>query len=69
KHLILTNVWVQPSNYKFPLSEKKTKNVNITGCHILNLKNGAFCKYCVIFSKTGGINSQPLRQLVVKALN
>jgi len=32
-------------------------------------KNGAFYKYCVIFAKTSGINNQPLRQLVVIALN
>lgn len=33
------------------------------------LKNKVFCKYCVVFAKTDGINSEPLGQLVVNDLN
>ncbi|XP_050062925.1 52 kDa repressor of the inhibitor of the protein kinase-like [Aphis gossypii] len=78
KHLILTNVWVPPSNYKFPISEKNKKRglrfqykwlTEYNWLSYSELKDGAFCKYCVIFAKTGGTNSQPLGQLVIKALN
>ncbi|KAF0706982.1 52 kDa repressor of the inhibitor of the protein kinase-like isoform X1, partial [Aphis craccivora] len=78
KHLILTNVWVPPSNYKFPISEKNKKRglrfqykwlTEYNWLSYSELKNGAFCKHCIIFAKTGGINSQPLGQLVIKVLN
>lgn len=75
---ILTNVWVPPSNYKFPISEKNKKHslrfqykwfTEYNWLSYSELKNGAFCKHCVNFAKTGGINSQPLGQLIIKALN
>lgn len=71
-------MWVPPSNYKFPISEKNKKRglrfqykwlTEYNWLSYSELKNGAFCKHCVIFAKTGGINSQPLGQLVIKALN
>lgn len=70
-------MWVPPSNYKFPISEKNKKRglrfqykwlTEYNWLSYSELKNGAFYKHCVIFAKTGGINSQPLGQLVIKAL-
>lgn len=30
---------------------------------------GAFCKFCAVFAKSGGVNNQPLGQLAVRALD
>lgn len=33
------------------------------------IKNGAYCKFCVVFSKSGGIGNQPLNKLVFEAFD
>jgi len=33
------------------------------------MKNGAFCKYCVIFAKSGGVGNQPLGNFVTIPFN
>jgi hypothetical protein len=30
---------------------------------------GAFCKFCTVFAKSGGVNNKPLGPLAVRALD
>ncbi|KAE9526632.1 hypothetical protein AGLY_013280 [Aphis glycines] len=73
KHIILLNVWVPPSNYKFPLSEKTKTWLEVsskTGCHIVNLKMMLFANIALFLQRlVEPIVSQPLGQPVVKSLN
>lgn len=74
---MLTNLWVPPSNYIFPLTKKNEKR----GLRFQNKwlrefqwlaysgKHGAFCKYCVLFAKVGGKNGQPLGYFVKTAFD
>jgi len=64
-------IWTPPEDYQFPVSEKK--NFKFQRSWLLKYKwlaysvimNGAFCKYCVLFSvRGGGIGHQMLGQLV-----
>lgn len=32
------------------------------------IKQGGYCKYCVVFSKYGGVGNQPLGQLVMEPI-
>lgn len=32
------------------------------------IKQGGYCRYCVVFSKYGGVGNQPLGQLVIEPL-
>jgi hypothetical protein len=66
---ILTNLWVPEVTYKFPLVEKnKTRNLRFQHRWLQlykwlaysEIKQGGFCKVCVVFSKIGGIGGQKL---------
>ncbi|VVC42990.1 Hypothetical protein CINCED_3A001510, partial [Cinara cedri] len=76
KKLVLTNLWVPDDFYKFPLLEKNKKRglrfqhkwlKEFNWLAYSNVKNGTFCKYCVLFARNGGIGSQPLGHLVTDA--
>eukprot|EP00102_Acyrthosiphon_pisum_P023824 XP_016661034.1 PREDICTED: uncharacterized protein LOC107884085 [Acyrthosiphon pisum] len=78
KNLILTNLWVPEVTYKFPLVEKnKTRNLRFQHRWLQlyewlaysEIKQGGFCKVCVVFSKIGGIGGQKLCVLVLKPMN
>jgi hypothetical protein len=70
---LLTNVWVPPKNYAFPLLQKFEAR-KLRFCHkwldefswiaYSELHQGAFCVPCVAFAKSGGKGSQPLGHLV-----
>lgn len=69
-------MWVPDNNYKFPLLDKyKSRGLKcqykwLAEFNCLDyseMKQGAFCKYCVVFAKHGGIGGQPLEQLVSTA--
>ncbi|CAI6370249.1 unnamed protein product [Macrosiphum euphorbiae] len=74
KLLVLRNVWKPPKMYKYPLLEQNKKRGLIFQSKWFDefswlvyseIKKGAFCKFCAIFSKTGGALNQPLGQLVL----
>ncbi|KAL5232997.1 hypothetical protein ACI65C_000407 [Semiaphis heraclei] len=76
KKLVLSNLWVPDNFYKFPLLEKNKKRglwfqhkwlKEFNWLAYSNVKNGTFCKYCVLFARNGGIESQPLGNLVTVA--
>ncbi|KAF0753744.1 zinc finger MYM-type protein 1-like [Aphis craccivora] len=78
KYSALTKVWVPLATYKFPLcsiNEKRGLKFQFQWLLEFNWlayseKNqGAYCKHCVVFAKTGGVGSQPLRKLVYEAFN
>ncbi|KAL4120004.1 hypothetical protein QTP88_012752 [Uroleucon formosanum] len=78
KYCALTKVWVPLPTYKFPLCIKNEKRGLKFQYHWLlefnwlaySEKNqGVYCKHCVVFAKTGGVGSQPLRKLVYEAFN
>ncbi|XP_029348004.1 zinc finger MYM-type protein 1-like [Acyrthosiphon pisum] len=78
KKLVLRNVWVPNVNYEFPLLEKyKARGLKFqykwfTEFNWLvysEIKQGVFCKYCLLFAKYGGIGGQPLGQLVSTAFS
>lgn len=71
----LLSLWVPPHTYKFPLLDKyNDKKVKLRFQHkwltefnwlVYSAKEkGAFCKFCVFFATTGGVNSQTLGALV-----
>jgi len=73
---VLSNLWVPDDFYKFPLLEKNKKRglrfqhkwlKEFNWLAYSNVKNGTFCKYCVLFARNGGIGSQPLGNLVTVA--
>lgn len=75
---MLRNVWVPNVNYEFPLLEKyKARGLKFqykwfTEFNWLvysEIKQGVFCKYCLLFAKYGGIGGQPLGQLVSTAFS
>lgn len=75
---ILTNLWVPDENYPFPLLEKNLKRglrfqqkwlKEFNWLAYSNEKNGTFCKYCVVFARSGGVGNQPLGNLVTVAFN
>ena len=75
---ILTNLWVPEVTYKFPLVEKnKTRNLRFQHRWLQlyewlaysEIKQGGFCKVCVVFSKIGVIGGQKLCVLVLKPMN
>lgn len=70
---LLTNAWVPPKNYFFPLLQKfETRKLKF--CYkwfdefswlaYSELHHGAFCVPCVAFALSGGKGSQPLGHLV-----
>ncbi|KAL4153370.1 hypothetical protein QTP88_001203 [Uroleucon formosanum] len=76
KKIVLRNLWVPNVNYKFLLLEKykarglKYQHKWFTEFNWLaysEIKQGVFCKYCLLFAKHGGVGSQPLGQLVSNA--
>lgn len=73
---MLLNVWVPNVSYEFPLLEKYKERglkfqykwiVEFNWLAYSEIKQGSFCKYCLLFAKHGGIGSQPLGQLVSTA--
>ncbi|XP_060871970.1 uncharacterized protein LOC132946144 [Metopolophium dirhodum] len=75
---VLTNLWVPDVEYKFPLLAKNEKRglrfqhkwlKEFNWLAYSNVKNGTFCKYCVLFAKNGGVGSQPLGSLVTVAFS
>lgn len=76
REMILSDVWMPDCTFKFPASGKR--NLKFQG-HWLNRwkwltysesEDGAFCKYCVLFSSHGaGVGHQPLGKLVKHKFN
>lgn len=73
---ILKDVWIPPATYTYPLLDCNAKRGLKFKHHWLNAHNwlaysekyqGAFCKFCVVFSKVGGVGGQKLGTLVVEA--
>ncbi|KAL5238253.1 hypothetical protein ACI65C_005663 [Semiaphis heraclei] len=73
KKIVLRNLWVPNVNYEFPLLEKyKARGLKfqhkwfaeLNWLAYSEIKQGIFCKYCLLFAKHGGVGSQPLGQLV-----
>lgn len=71
-------MWIPPSNYIFPISKKNEKCglrfqykwlMEFQWLAYSEEKNGAFCKFCVIFAKVGGKNGQPLGYFVKTAFD
>lgn len=71
---MLTNLWSPLKNYLFPLLKQHAKRKIKFQYRWLEKYNwlcyseklqGAFCKYCIVFAKTGGIGSQALGSLVL----
>lgn len=71
---VLKNVWIPPKMYKYPLLEQNKKRGlrfqskwfdEFSWLVYSEIKKGAFCKFCAIFSKSGGALNQPLGQLVL----
>ncbi|XP_022168246.1 uncharacterized protein LOC111032289 [Myzus persicae] len=76
KHIVLTNLWSPPLNYLYPLLEQHTKRKIKFQHHWLGKFNwlcyseqlqGAFCKYCAVFARSGGVGNQTLSSLVTTA--
>ncbi|KAJ8953420.1 hypothetical protein NQ318_023537, partial [Aromia moschata] len=72
---VINSLWVPPPTHMFPLLAKyDDKKVKLRFRHkwLIEFKwlsysakeNGAFCKCCVFFATTGGVNSQTLGALV-----
>lgn len=72
---VINSLWVPPHTYMFPLLDKyNAKKVKLRFQHkwltefnwlVYSAKEkGAFCKFCVFFATTGGVNSQTLGALV-----
>ncbi|XP_050064715.1 zinc finger MYM-type protein 1-like [Aphis gossypii] len=74
KHVVLTNLWSPPLSHSFPLLKQHVKRKikfqyrwlekYCWLCYSEKLE-GAFCKYCIVFARTGGIGSQTLGSLVL----
>lgn len=73
---ILKDVWIPPATFPFPLLDCNAKRGLKFKHHWLNAYKwlaysekyqGAFCKYCVVFSTNGGIGGQKLGTLVLEA--
>jgi len=75
---VLKNIWHPSRNYVFPLLEKnKLRGLK---CQFKWLDQyawlaysedvaGLFCKYCVVFARTGGMQAKLLGQLVLNCFN
>jgi len=73
---VLNNLWTPPVNYEFPtLKINSKRNLKFQYrwletyswlCYSKKFE-GAFCKYCVVFTKVGGVGSQKLGGLVLTA--
>ncbi|KAL5238634.1 hypothetical protein ACI65C_006044 [Semiaphis heraclei] len=73
---VLTNLWSPPLNYLYPLLEQHAKSKikfqhQWLGkfnwlCYSEKLQ-GAFCKYCAVFARSGGVGNQTLGSLVTTA--
>lgn len=74
---VLNNIWIPSDSYAFPvtISGAKEKKLKFQYSWLSKWKwlayskieNGAYCKYCVVFSKTGaGVNFQSLGALAKK---
>lgn len=70
---MLTELWIPSVNHKFPLVDKSIERylrfqynwlVEFNWLAYSDLKSGAFCKFCVLFAKSGGVGCQPLGHLV-----
>ncbi|KAJ8909918.1 hypothetical protein NQ315_017222 [Exocentrus adspersus] len=68
---VINSLWVPPSTYTFPLLDKyNDQKVKLRFQHKWLIEfnwlsysakeKGAFCKFCVFFATTGGVNSQTL---------
>lgn len=64
--------------FEFPLNQKNKKRglkfqykwlLQFNWLAYSKIKNGAYCKFCVVFSKCGGIGNQPLNKLVLEAFD
>ena len=73
---ILKNLWIPPATFIFPILDFNAKRGLKFQHHWLNTYNwlaysekyqGAFCKYCVAFSRIGGVGGQKLGTLVLEA--
>ncbi|XP_025205791.1 zinc finger MYM-type protein 1-like isoform X5 [Melanaphis sacchari] len=70
---VLKHIWVPPNNFTFPVIENKKRKLKFQSSWMnlfpwlaySKIRQGGYCKYCVAFSKYGGIGNQPLGQLVV----
>ncbi|KAL4127023.1 hypothetical protein QTP88_011221 [Uroleucon formosanum] len=76
KNIVLTNLWSPQANYLFPLLNNNAKrNIKFQQCWLDKFNwlsyseklEGAFCKYCVVFAKSGGKGSQALGSRVKHA--
>ncbi|KAL4099002.1 hypothetical protein QTP88_023505 [Uroleucon formosanum] len=77
KPQVLTNLWSPQANYLFPLLNNNNAKRNIkfqqrwldkfNWLSYSEKLEGAFCKYCVVFAKSGGKGSQALGSLVTHA--
>ena len=68
---LLDNIWRPDELFKFPASGQRNLKFQFSWLHRWNwlayskLLDGAFCKYCVLFSLNyGGVGSQPLGKLL-----
>jgi hypothetical protein len=72
---VLTNLWVLDTKYNFPILESNKKR-GLKFQHkwlhefkwpcYSEIKSGAFCKYWVLFAKSGGVGNQSLGNLVTE---
>ncbi|XP_060845763.1 zinc finger MYM-type protein 1-like [Rhopalosiphum padi] len=78
KFTALKNVWLPLPIFEFPLNQKNKKRglkfqykwlLQFNWLAYSKIKNGAYCKFCVVFSKCGGIGNQPLNKLVLEAFD
>ncbi|XP_060855729.1 zinc finger MYM-type protein 1-like [Metopolophium dirhodum] len=78
KHLVLTNAWIPPVSYSFPILEPNKERKLKFQHHWLTsyswllyseIKSGAFCRFCVVFAKCGGVGNQKLGFLSSEPFN
>ncbi|XP_060881728.1 52 kDa repressor of the inhibitor of the protein kinase-like [Metopolophium dirhodum] len=78
KFTALKNVWLPLTTFEFPLNQKNKKRglkfqykwlLQFNWLVYSKIKNGAYCKFCVVFAKCGGIRNQPLNKLVLEAFD
>jgi len=77
RKLILTDFWIPPNNFNFPIESIRNLKFQIQWIDqspwILysKIENGIYCKYCLIFAKdvSGKGNNQKLSNFVSKSFN
>ncbi|XP_060855231.1 zinc finger MYM-type protein 1-like [Metopolophium dirhodum] len=78
KHIVLTNAWIPPVSYSFPILEPNKERKLKFQHHWLTsyswllyseIKSGAFCRFCVVFAKCGGVGNQKLGFLSSEPFN